>query len=154
MSFDIGDEAPGFGLYDTDRKARRLSEFRGRKTVLAFFPGAFTSVCTKELCTLRDSMASFERLKAQILGISVNDSFTLKAFADINALGFPLLSDYRREVISLYKIVHHEFAGLEGYTAAKRSVFVLDEQGKLMYKWISDDPGREPNYGEIMSVLG
>jgi peroxiredoxin len=153
MSLNMGQEAPEFILPDSDRKVRKLSDFRGKKTVLAFFPGAFTSVCTKEMCTLRDSMANFERLNAQIVGISVNDPFTLKSFAEINRLRFPLLSDYSRAVVERYGIAHYDFAGLKGYTVAKRSVFILDDKGRLVYKWVSDDPGKEPDYNAIQKVL-
>lgn len=153
MTLNIGDQAPEFILVDADRKARRLSDFKGKKTVLAFFPGAFTSVCTKELCTLRDSMANFERLNAQVVGISVNDPFTLKAFAEANRLAFALLSDYKREVITRYGIAAQNFAGLDGYTASKRSVFILDPQGKILHKWVSEDPGREPDYAELDKML-
>ncbi|MFH0849240.1 MAG: redoxin domain-containing protein [archaeon] len=153
MTLSAGDQAPDFTLVDVNRKIRRLSEFRGKKTVLAFFPGAFTSVCTKELCTLRDSMANFERLNSQIVAVSVNDPFTLKAFSEANKLSFPLLSDYRREVVTRFEIAAQNFAGLDGYTAAKRSVFVLDSQGKIVYKWVSEDPSREPDYGELEKTL-
>src|SRR3989337_4501722 len=97
----VGKEAPDFMLPDTDRKSRKLSEFRGKKLVLAFFPGAFTSVCTKEMCTLRDSMARFNNLKAQVVGVSVNDPWSNSGFADANRLEFPLLSDHNREVVKL-----------------------------------------------------
>ncbi len=150
---EVGDKAPDFSLVDQERKPRALSEFRGKKVVLAFFPGAFTSVCTKEMCTFRDNMAKFNQLDAVVLGISVNDPFTQKAFAEANGLSFPLLSDYAREVVRRYGVYHENFAGLEGYTAAKRAVFVLDGEGVIRYKWVSDDPTKEPNYDEIISTL-
>ncbi|MDJ0269413.1 MAG: peroxiredoxin [Aigarchaeota archaeon] len=150
---EVGDKAPDFSLVDQERKPRTLSEFRGKKVVLAFFPGAFTSVCTKEMCTFRDNMAKFNQLDAVVLGISVNDPFTQKAFAEANDLGFPLLSDYAREVVRKYGVYHENFAGLEGYTAAKRAVFILDGEGVIKYKWVSDDPTKEPNYDEIISAL-
>src|SRR3989337_4270654 len=93
---NVGEKAPDFTLPDTDRKSRRLSEFRGKKLVLAFFPGAFTSVCTKEMCTFRDSIARLSDLKAQVVGVSVNDPFSNKGFAERNLLTFLVLSDYNR----------------------------------------------------------
>ena len=150
---DVDKKAPDFSLPDTDRKIRKLSEFLGNKIVLAFFPGAFTSVCTKEMCTLRDSMARLNELKAQVIGISVNDPYSNKGFAEKNMLNFTLLSDYNREVIRLYGIELKDFAGLKGYSVAKRSVFILDQNGIVRYKWISDDPGTEPNYKEIEMAL-
>jgi len=149
----VGKEAPDFMLPDTDRKSRKLSEFRGKKLVLAFFPGAFTSVCTKEMCTFRDSITRLNELKAQVLGISVNDPFSNKGFAEKNLLTFPLLSDYNREVIRLYGIELKDFAGLKGYSVAKRSVFILDKNGVVRYRWVSEDPRIEPNYEEVKKVL-
>jgi len=149
----VGKKAPDFTLPDTDRKPRKLSEFLGKKLVLAFFPGAFTSVCTKEMCTFRDSMARLNELKAQVVGISVNDPFSNKGFAERNMLSFPLLSDYNREVVRLYDIELKDFAGLKGYSVAKRSVFVIDKKGVVRYWWVSEDPGKEPNYKEIEKAL-
>lgn len=153
MELMVGNKAPNFVLVDIERKPRQLSEFQGKKLVLAFFPGAFTSICTKQMCTFRDSMARFNELEAQVVGISVNDPFSNMAFAEKNMLTFPLLSDYNREVVKLYGVELKDFAGLKGYSAAQRSVFVLDKNGFIRYKWISKDPGVEPNYEEIEERL-
>jgi peroxiredoxin len=153
MAVKVGDKAADFTLVDTDKKTRTLKEFRGKNVVLAFFPGAFTGVCTKEMCTFRDSMSRFNELDAQVLGISVDSPFANKAFATQNNLQFPLLSDYSRTVLKAYGIVHQGFGGLEGYSAAKRSVFVIDKSGVVRYAWISDNPGVEPNYDEVTTAL-
>lgn len=150
---NVGDRAPNFVLHDTNVKPRGLKDSLGKKLVLAFFPGAFTSVCTREMCALRDSMARLNELNTQVIGISVNDPFSNRAFAEKNLLNFPLLSDYSREVIKLYEIETEDFAGLKGYTAAKRSVFILDKNGILRYKWVSEDPRIEPDYSEIEEAL-
>lgn len=149
----IGDKAPDFTLPDTDRKQRSLKEFLGGKTVLAFFVGAFTSVCTKEMCTFRDSMARLTNLEAKIVGIAVTDPFSNREFAEKNKLIFPILSDYKREVVRAYGIELPNFAGLPGYTTAKRAIFILDRQGVVRYVWISDDPVVEPKYAEIEDFL-
>ncbi len=149
----VGDKAPDFTLPDTDLKPRRLSEFLGDKTVLAFFVGAFTSVCTKEMCTFRDSMARLTDLKAQIVGIAVSDPFSNKAFAEKNYLSFPILSDYRRDVVRAFGIELPNFAGLMGYSTSKRARFILDQKGIVRYVWISDNPAVEPNYDEIEAFL-
>ena len=149
----VGDKAPGFTLPDTDLKQRNLKEFIGNKTLLAFFVGAFTSVCTKEMCTFRDSMSRLIDLKAQIVGIAVTDPFSNKAFAEKNRLSFPILSDYKREVIKAFGIQLPDFAGLEDYSTAKRSIFILDKDGIVRYVWITDNPAVEPNYGEIEDFL-
>jgi peroxiredoxin len=150
MSIEVGQKLPDFELPDQTRASKSLKSFSGKNTVLAFFPGAFTGVCTKEMCTFRDSI---QKLPGNVVAISVNDPFTNKAFADMNRLPFPILSDYRRETIKKYNIFHDDFAGLKGYTAAKRSVLVLDRNGILRYKWVSDDPGKEPDYAAIEQVL-
>jgi peroxiredoxin len=149
----VGDKAPDFVLNGTDLKPKRLSDFLIRTVVLAFFPGAFTSTCTREMCTFRDSFARLNNLKAQVVGVSVNDPFSSKAFAEKNLLTFPLLCDYNREVIKLYGIELPDFAGLKGYTVAKRSVFIIYKNGIIHYIWISDNPGIEPNYEEIEKFL-
>ena len=149
----VGDKAPDFTLTDTELKPRSLKEFLGDKTVIAFFVGAFTSVCTKEMCAFRDSMARLIDLKAQIVGIAVTDPFSNKAFAEKNRLTFPILSDYKREVIRTYGIELPNFAGLVDYTTAKRAIFILDREGVVRYVWITDDPAVEPNYSEIEAFL-
>lgn len=149
----VGTKAPQFTLHDTERKPRTLSEFLGKKTVLVFFPGAFTGVCTKEMCTIRDSLSHLSSLMAQVVAISVDSPFANKGFADANKLTFPVLSDYSREVIRQYGIVHDGFSGLNGYIAAKRSVFVLDKDAVVRYAWVSDNPGVEPPYEEVMKAL-
>jgi peroxiredoxin len=150
MSVDINQTMPDFQLHDQDRKQRSLKEFQGKKIVLAFIPGAFTGPCTKEMCTFRDSL---QQLPGQVVAVSVNDPFTNKAFAEANRLQFPILSDYSRETVRRLNIFHNDFAGLKGYTAAKRSVFILDPNGVVRYKWVSDDPTKEPNYEEVRAQL-
>ena len=152
-SVDVGRKGPDFTLYDFELKPRKLSEFLGKKVVLAFYPGAFTPICTKEMCTFRDSIAKLNELDAQVMGISVNDPFANKAWAEQNTLNFPLLSDYNREVIKLYDVATENLAGLKGYTAAKRAIFIIDREGTVCYKWISDDPTKELNYEEINKTL-
>lgn len=149
----VGSKAPTFTAFDFEKKPRTLSEFLGKKTVLAFFPGAFTGVCTKEMCAFRDSLSKLNNLNAQVVAISVDSPFANKGFATANNLPFPLLSDYSREVIKQYDIVLNNFAGLTGYTAAKRSVFVLDKDGVVKYAWVSDDPGKEPPYDDVIQAV-
>lgn len=149
----VGDEAPDFSLPDTEMKPRSLKEFLGQKIVLAFFVGAFTSTCTKEMCEFRDSMARLIDLNAQVIGVSVNDPFSNKGFAEKNRLPFTILSDYKREVIKTYGLELLNFAGLNNYTVAKRSIFIIDSKGTVRYVWVSDNPAVEPNYQEIQNAL-
>jgi len=149
----VGDEAPDFTLPDTDLKFRSLRDFLGHNVVLAFFVSAFTSVCTKEMCAFRDSTARLTNLDAQVIGISVNDPFSNKAFAEKNKLVFPILSDYNREVIKLYGIESSDFAGIKGYTVAKRSIFIVDKNGVVRYVWTTNNPAIEPDYYKIEQAL-
>ncbi len=153
MMIEVGQPAPDFTLLDTVRKPRSLSKFRGKKVVLAFFCGAFTTVCTKELCTVMDNIEKLSALGAQVVAVSVDSPFANMAFAEKNGLAFPLLSDYARDVVNRYGIPLNNFAGMQGYVAAKRSVFILDEEGVVRYKLVSDDPAVEPNYQELAAAL-
>ncbi|HAL57391.1 MAG TPA: peroxiredoxin [Bacteroidetes bacterium] len=153
MPLKVGDKAPEFTLHDTEKKLRSLSELLGKKTILAFYPGAFTGVCTKEMCTFRDSMNKLNDIDAQIVGISVDAPFANKAFALQNNLQFPLLSDFSRVAVQKYDVVQANFAGLAGYATAKRSVFVLDRDGIVRFIWVSDNPGVEPEYDEVTKAV-
>lgn len=149
----VGDKAPDFALPDTELKTRSLKEFLGHKVVLAFFVGAFTSVCTKEMCAFRDSMARLTDLKAQVIGVSVNDPFSNKAFAEKNRLPFPILSDFNRQAIKAYGVESPDYGGLNGYTVAKRSIFIIDENGSVRYAWATNNPAVEPDYKEVEDAL-
>lgn len=149
----VGEKAPDFTLVNQAMEKETLSNYKGENVVLAFYPGAFTGGCTKEMCTIRDEIADLEDLKAKVFGISVNDPFSNKAFHEENVLNFPLLCDYNREVVKKYNVYHDDFAGLKGYTVAKRSVFIVDNKGVVRYAWVSDDPRVMPPYDEIKAQL-
>ena len=121
-----------------------LSALRGRPVVLAFFPAAFSSVCQKELCTFRDSLAELNRANAQVFGISVDTFFALKAFHDQQKLTFPLLSDFNKQVIRDYGVFNEDMIGLKGI--AKRAVFVLDKDGVVRHREVLEDARNEPDY--------
>jgi peroxiredoxin len=150
---EIGTPAPDFALVDTNRETKSLKDFKGRATVLAFFPGAFTGVCDTEWCTLRDSMAELNDLNANVVGISVDSPFAGSGFASRHNLQFPLLSDYQRETINRYGVLLQDFAGLPGYNVAQRSIFILDADGIVRYKWIAEKPGIEPDYDAMKNEL-
>ncbi len=151
----LNEKAPDFKLLDTDLRLRSLSEFvaRGRYVVLVFFPGAFTSVCTKELCTFRDRMSMLNKLDAEVIAISVDSPFALRVFKELNKLNFTLLSDYNREVIELYDVVLPQLGNLPLRKLAKRAVIIVDPENFVRYRWVSEDPGVEPNYDEIEDIL-
>lgn len=150
---EVGQKAPEIHLHDTGLKMVSLKGFSGRKVVLAFYPGAFTSVCQEEMCTLRDNLSKFEKFNAQVIGISVDGPFANKAFSEQNRIKFPILCDFERKAAESYGVLDRDFFNIKGYSVAKRSVFILDGKGIIIYKWVSDDPGIEPNYEEIEKKL-
>ena len=150
---NIGEKAPDFELPDINMKMNKLSDYKKKKVVLAFFPAAESPVCTKEMCTFRDTLDELKNYGAQVIGISVDGPFANKIFTENRHLNFPVLSDYKREVINKYGIKMRDLASLKDYDAAKRSIFIIDENGKIQYRWISDNPLIEPNYQEIKEYL-
>ena len=153
MSLNIGDMAPNFELPDTELKMRTLDEFKGKKIVLSFFVAASSPVCENELCTFRDSWDELSNLNAQVIAISNDGPFANKAFAEKHNFKFPLLGDYNSKTIRDYDVLMKDLLHIKDYNAAKRSVFVIMEDGKIGYKWVSDDPLKEPNYDEIKEFL-
>ncbi|MDH3192325.1 MAG: redoxin domain-containing protein [Nitrosopumilus sp.] len=153
MGLNIGDTAPGFELPDTELKMRTLKEFKGKKIVLSFFVAASSPVCESELCTFRDSWEEISKLGAQVIAISNDGPFANKAFAEKNRFNFPVLADYTSKVIRDYNVLMPDLLHIKDYNAAKRSVFVIMEDGKIGYKWVSEDPLKEPNYEEIKQFL-
>ena len=127
-----------------------LSDLRGRRTILAFYPAAFTGVCTKEMCTFSDGMASLSSSGASILGISVDSPFSNAAFAEANGIGFPLLSDVHREAVDAYGVALSDFV-IPGYTVAQRSIFVVESDGSIGYSWVAENPGIEPDYDAVIA---
>ena len=153
MSVEVGSKAPDFTLVDEDRKPVTLSAaVQNGPVVLAFFPGAFSSVCQNEMCTFRDSMATLGTSNAQVFGISTDTFFALKAWADQQRFGFPLLSDYNKDVIRRYDVVNPDMIGLKDI--AKRAVFVIDGTGVVRHREVLDDARNEPNYDSVRSALG
>ena len=153
MSLNIGDMAPNFELPDTELKMRTLDEFKGKKIVISFFVAASSPVCENELCTFRDSWDELSNLNAQVIAISNDGPFANKAFAEKHNFKFPLLGDYNSKTIRDYDVLMKDLLHIKDYNAAKRSVFVIMEDGKIGYKWVSDDPLKEPNYDEIKESL-
>ena len=150
---DVGEQAPDFELVDTELKFRKLEEFKGKKVVISFFVAASSPVCEVELCTFRDSWNQISELGAQVIAISNDGPFANKAFAEKNNFNFPLLGDYNSKTIRDYDILAPDLLHLKDYNFAKRSVFIIDENGIILYKWVSEDPLKEPNYQEIIDFL-
>ena len=148
-----GDDAPEFtapmATADGDIQEVGLEDLiQDGPAVLAFFPGAFTSVCTHEMITFRDRLDNLTEEGASLYGVSVDSPFSLQEFAEQNDLEFPLISDTNKELIDAYD-VSMDFADLGFEGVAKRAVFVVDESGTVTYAWVSDDPGVEPDYEDV-----
>ena len=152
MSVAVGSKAPDFTLTNQDREPVTLSTLQGKPVVLAFFPAAFSSVCTKELCTFKDSMSRLGKANAQVFGISVDTFFTLKAFQDQQQLTFPLLSDFNKTAIRDYGVFNEDMIGLKGI--AKRATFVIDKAGTVTHAEVLEDARHEPNYEAVFKALG
>ncbi|MBS1538886.1 MAG: redoxin domain-containing protein [Bacteroidetes bacterium] len=153
MALSIGQTAPEFSLLDETKTMRSLSEFRGKNVVLAFYPGAFTGVCDSEMCAFQDALANLNNLNAQVIGISIDTPFAAKVFSERYNFGFPLLSDFNRDVIKQYDILLHDFAHIPGLDSCQRTVYVLDTEGVIRYVEVTENPGIEPNYPLLMSAI-
>jgi glutaredoxin-dependent peroxiredoxin len=149
----LGQKAPEFALPDADKKTRALSEFTKQgPVILAFFPFAFSGTCDKEMCTFRDGFGALQTTGTQLVGVSVDSSYSLKAFAQTYNLQFPLLSDFNKKVAKLYGVLQDPWVGLGYKGVAKRATFVLDSRGILRHRWVTDVPSEEPPYGEVMKA--
>ena len=152
MSVKVGDKAPSFKLYASDKSEVSLEDYRGKNVVVLFFPLAFTGVCTTELCTLRDDIANYNGMDAQILAISVDTVFSLDKFKQEQNLNFPLLSDFNKDVSRSYGALYEEFVlGMRG--VSKRSAFVVDSDGKVKYAEVLESAGDLPNFDAIKAAL-
>jgi len=148
----VGEKAPNFSLRASDKSVIKLSDYRGQKVLLLFFPFAFTGVCTKELCMMRDSLAEYEGLDAQILAISVDSPFTLAQWKEEQGFNFPMLSDFNKSVSKKYDAFYKEFA-FELKGVSKRAAFVLDAQGTLQYVEVLENAGDLPNFEAVKKAL-
>ena len=153
MVIKIGQTAPNFTLYDTEKNQVSLSEQKGKNVLLLFFPLAFTGVCTKELCAVRDDIASYNNANATVFGISVDSYATLKKFKAEQDYNFTLLSDFNKEVSAQYGCLYNEFNGwMKG--VSKRSAFIIDAAGVVQYAQILEFAGELPNFEAINAKLG
>ena len=152
MSVQIGQDAPDFTLKDTDMQDVSLSSFRGRKNVvLLFVPLAFTGVCTGELGSVRDNLATYNDLNAEVFGVSVDSPFSQKAWKEKENYNFRLLSDFNREAVAAYGAQYDSLLGFQG--VAKRAAFVIDKTGKVRYAEVLDDARNLPNFDRITETL-
>jgi peroxiredoxin len=152
MAIEIGQKAPDFTLTDTEKNQVSLSSLHGKNVLILFFPMAFTGVCTKELCSIRDNIALYNAANAQVLGISVDSPFTLAKFKEEQGLNFPLLSDFNKEVSAAYGALYETFIGwMKG--VSKRSAFIIDAAGTIQYAEVLESAGDLPNFEAIQATI-
>ncbi len=152
MPLQPGDKAPDFTLRASDKTLVKLSEQRGRNVVLLFVPLAFTGVCTKELCLMRDSLADYQQLDAQILAVSVDSLYTLQKWKDEQGFNFPLLSDFNKTVSKKYEAIYKDFV-YEMKGVSKRAAFVIDTTGTIRYAEVLESAGDLPNFAAVKETL-
>lgn len=152
MSLKVGDKAPYFKLFNSEKSEVSLEDFKGKKLLILFFPLAFTGVCTAELCSIRDDISNYSNLHNDVIGISVDSLFTLDKFKHEYNLPFTLLSDFNKEASHSYGTIYNEFVfGMK--EVSKRSAFVIDENGYIVYEEILESAGDLPNFNEISKAL-
>lgn len=152
MAITKGQQAPDFSLYDDSKNKVTLSELKGNKVLLLFFPQAFTSVCTKELCGIRDNIAMYSNADAKVFGISVDSVFTLAQFKATQQYNFPLLSDFNKEVSRAYGSIYENWV-LDMHGVSKRSAFVIDKEGVVQYAEVLENAGDVPDFARIDETL-
>ncbi|HET9056653.1 MAG TPA: redoxin domain-containing protein [Chitinophagaceae bacterium] len=152
MKVNVGQSAPEFTLYNSEREKITLSNFKGKNVLLLFFPQAFTSTCTKELCSVRDDISRYANATAQVIGISVDSVFTLAKYKAEQQYNFPLLSDFNKEVSDAYGSLYHDWI-LDMKGVSKRSAFVIDKSGIIRYAEVLENAGEIPNFEAINSLL-
>ena len=152
MALKVGDKAPSIKLFSSDKKEVSLKDYKGKNVVVLFFPLAFTGVCTAELCSMRDDIASYQGLDAQVVAISVDSLFTLDKFRTEQNLNFPLLSDFNKKVSKAYGASYDTFVfGMKG--VSRRSAFVVDKKGIIRYAEVLESAGDLPNFEAVKKTL-
>jgi len=153
MAVEIGQEAPAFSLYDTEKNKVSLDDYKGKNVVLLFFPLAFTGVCTKELCTVRDNISIYNDTNAQVVGISVDSLYVLNKFKQEQNLNFPLLSDFNKDAAKAFDVLYDTFSKFEMHGVSKRAAFVIDKEGIIQYVEICTNPADLPDFDAIQQIL-
>ena len=148
----IGQKAPEFALYDSDKSIVRLGDQKGNNVLLLFFPLAFTRTCTAELCSVRDNMSSYNAIHARIFGISVDSLYTLAKFKAEQNLNFSLLSDFNKELSQSYGVLYENFS-YEMKGVSKRAAFVIDKQGNIQYVEVLENSSEQPDFNRINKKL-
>jgi peroxiredoxin len=152
MSLTIGTAAPQFSAYTSEKKEIHLRDFQGRNVLLLFFPLAFTSTCTEELCMTRDHLSRYHDMDAEVMAISVDAPQTLARFKAELGLNFTLLSDFNKEISPAYGAMYDVFSvNLRG--VSKRAAFVIDGNGIVRYAEVLENASHLPNFDTIRTTL-
>lgn len=152
MAITKGMQAPDFTLRNTEKQKITLNELKGKNVVLLFFPLAFTSVCTAELCNVRDNLSLYNNTNAVVFGISVDSLYTLGKFKEEQHLNFDLLSDFNKEVSVAYDAIYETFSNdMKG--VSKRAAFVIDKDGVVQYAEVLENAGEQPDFSAIQKTL-
>lgn len=152
MALRIGDKVSPFSLPHKPKELVDVGQFVGKEpVVLLFFPFAFSGVCTKEMCHMRDTWSQWEKLGVKVFGITVDSPFVTDLFRTQNNVPFPILSDFNRDVAKKFDVLHADLMGLKDVT--KRAVFVIGADGKIIYDWVSDDPSVFPDFEPVQNAL-
>lgn len=157
MALSLGQKIPAVTLFDSDKNKVNLSDFEGKNLIILFFPLAFTGVCTKELCLVRDNITAYNALNATVVGISVDSLFSLDKFKAEQHINFPLLSDFNKTASTAFDVLYEEFPAFGMKGVSKRAVFVADKGGILRYAEICPTPGDLPDFeaiSRLISTLG
>lgn len=152
MQIKVGQIAPEFSLYDSERKKVSLADFKGKNVLLLFYPQAFSSTCTEELCIVRDDIARYNNANAQVLGLSVDSIFTLKRYRDEQGYNFPLLSDFNKEVSRAYDSLFENWI-FEMKGVSKRTAFIIDKEGIVQYTELVESKDGVPDFEAINKRL-
>lgn len=152
MSATTGTKAPGFSLYNTEKQKVSLEDFKGQNLVILFFPMAFTSTCTAELCSMRDNLATYNALNTAVVGVSVDSPFTLGKFKEEQKLNFPLLSDFNKEASQAFGAYYENFV-LDLKGVSKRAAFVIDKEGVVRYAEVLESAGDLPDFESVKKTL-
>jgi glutaredoxin-dependent peroxiredoxin len=153
MTIAVGQAAPQFSLYNSEKNKVSLGDYKGKNVVLLFFPLAFTGVCTKELCSVRDNISVYNDANAQVLGISVDSLYVLNKFKQEQNLNFPLLSDFNKDVSKAFDVLYETFSTFEMHGVSKRAAFVIDKEGVIQYVEVCTTPGELPHFDAIQQIL-
>lgn len=142
----VGDIAPDFEMKNQQGQMVRMSSLRGKKLLIAFFPYAFSGTCSLEFGCFRDDLSQFRSKNAEVIGVSVDSHHALRAFGESLKIEYPMLSDFNKETSRAYGVLRPD-------GASERAYFVIDENGKIIFKHVMEALGQRLENNELLAVL-